>query len=954
LAADHAIVAAVWAPSGVALAATILLGYRIWPAVALGALVANATAESSLAMAAGIASGKTLGALTGAWLLRQARFDPALKRVRDVISLAILGAALSAALDASIGMGAVWATGESGGLWSSWEVWWLGDLTGVLVVTPAVLIVALGPRLSARSDQVAERTVLAAVLVGVTMLALGQEVTLAYPVFPLIVLAAMRFRQGGAVVAALAVATLTVVYTATGEGPFVGDSADADLLAAQLFVALGAMTALVVAAMKTERETAEAALSRHAESERELAEAQALAHIGSWRWDVEADRVSWSDELHRIFGVDCGSFDATCESFLKYIHPEDRELVETTVGATLAGGKPFEFEHRVMRPNGEERMLHSRGRVICDADGRPREMVGTAQDVTDRSLAQERFRALLEAAPDAIVIVNERGRIELINSQTLELFGYRRDELIGEPVEVLMPDRAARVHPAHVEAFVADPRARGMGTGLDLTAVRKDGTEFPVEVSLSPLRTPNGMLISSAIRDVTERKLAEQKLAHQALHDPLTGLPNRVLLLDRLEHALARSRRPESGVAVLFCDIDDFKVVNDSLGHEVGDGVLTALPACLRQALREGDTVARFGGDEFVILCEDLGSAAEAMTIAERISAVVARPFDLEHRRHHLSVSVGVVFVEGGRATASDVLCDADAAMYRAKGSGKGQFELFDARMRADLVGRLQTENELRRALREGELRLLYQPVLALTRYEFVGAEALVRWQHPERGLLPPSEFIGVAEDSGLIGPLGEWVIAEACGQAAAWGKRNGHGPGRISINLSPRQVSDADIAEALGQTLQSSGVDPALVELEITENALLEEGDAPRRTLQRLKDMGVRLVLDDFGTGYSSLSRLKRFPIDALKIDREFIDGLGTDAEDTAIVSAVLSMAQALGVDVVAEGVETSAQLAWLEEHGCTSAQGYLLAPPLTAVQLEEYRTDPTWFPAVAPADVG
>jgi diguanylate cyclase (GGDEF)-like protein/PAS domain S-box-containing protein len=816
----HAIVSAVWPPSGLALAAAIVLGARVAPAIFLGALLANATGDSAIGTAAGIATGNAIAALTGAYLLSRPDFDPALQRMRDVIALAIIGAALSTAVNATVGTGTLLASGvaDAEHLWSVWRVWWLGDLTGVLLVAPALLILAGGVRrVQPHRAWIAEASLIAAALVAVMLIVLHESVTLAYPIFPLIVLAAMRFRQPGAVIAGVLVSTTAVIYTANGKGPFAGGAADLDLLRAQVFVALAAMTGLLVAAMRTEWEKAEAALAQLGESERALAEAQQLAGIGSWEWDVLEDRITWSDELHRIYGLGPDAFGGDYESYLTAIHPDDRALVEQEIEVALRDATPFKFEHRALRPDGDVRVIEGRGRALVGADGRVERLLGTAQDVT-------------------------------------------------------------------------------------------------------------------------ERRLVEQKLEHQALHDPLTDLPNRALFLDRLEHALARSRRPDSSLAVYFCDVDDFKNVNDSLGHECGDELLVALPARLREALRGVDTVARFGGDEFVILCEDLSSEAQAIRIAERIAETFALPFEIDERQHHLSVSVGVVFVTGGKASAPEVLRDADAAMYRAKGGGKGRFEVFDERMRASLVARLQTEADLRRALDGGELRLLYQPVLSLEGDAFVGAEALVRWEHPQRGLLAPAEFITVAEDSGLIAPLGAWVLGAACRQAADWQRERAVGTDRwVSINLSPRQISHADVPALLAAALEQTGIDPALVSLELTETMLMEQSATALSTLQQLKEMGVRLVLDDFGTGYSSLSYLKRFPIDALKIDREFIDGLGSEAEDTAIVTAVLSMAEALGLDVIAEGVETPTQLAWLREHRCAFAQGYLLAHPLPADRLDE-----------------
>jgi diguanylate cyclase (GGDEF)-like protein/PAS domain S-box-containing protein len=567
-------------------------------------------------------------------------------------------------------------------------------------------------------------------------------------------------------------------------------------------------------------------------------------------------------------------------------------------------------------------------------------MVGSCQDISAFKLEEEHFRALLETAPDAMVIVDESGRIVLVNSQTERLFGYGRDELIGERVELLVPDRSSATHPGHRAEFGSDPHARPMGSGLDLNARRKDGSEFPVEISLSPLRTSDGMLVSAAIRDVTERKLAADALAHQARHDPLTGLPNRTLFLDRLEHALARSRRSGAKLAVLFLDLDDFKLVNDTLGHDSGDLLLISLTPRLCSALRPGDTVARFGGDEFVVLCEDLVAEADAVHIAERVADACAQPITIGDHERVLTVSAGVVMVQDGEATPADLLRDADAAMYRAKAKGKGGVEVFDEGMRARLMERITVESELRMALRRGELRLFYQPVVALSSAdaEIVGVEALVRWQHPERGLLEPADFIHIAEASGLIVPIGEWVIEEACRQAASWRDgRPGKPPIRVSVNLSPRQVARSDVAGAVARILERTGLDASLLDLEITERILLEEGEAAAKALRSLKAVGVRLVLDDFGTGYSSLSHLQRFTIDALKIDRSFVGGLGSEAGHGAIVKAVLGMAEALEVGVTAEGVETSHQLDRLRANGCVYAQGFLFSRPVPAGEMQE-----------------
>jgi diguanylate cyclase (GGDEF)-like protein len=445
-------------------------------------------------------------------------------------------------------------------------------------------------------------------------------------------------------------------------------------------------------------------------------------------------------------------------------------------------------------------------------------------------------------------------------------------------------------------------------------------------------------------REVSERKEAERELAHQALHDGLTGLPNRSLLFDRLGHALALGRRDGLGVAVLFADLDDFKRINDSLGHEAGDEVLMAVAARLDDALRVADTlarpitetVARFGGDEFVILCEGLASEHDATRIAQRVGAALAQPFVLGSEELFVTASVGVAVNFDSSATAESLIRDADVAMYAAKKRGRAHWELFDDAMRARVIDRLHRENELRQAIQRGELRLAYQPIVAVADQSVVGIEALVRWEHPARGLIPPMEFIPLAEETGLILPIGRWVLETACRQAAKWERTQPEKCPWVSVNLSARQLADAQLPNTIARALDDTGIDPHLLALEITETVLMEETESPVELLDTLRALGVRIFLDDFGTGYSSLSYLKRLPLDVLKLDRSFIAGLESDDEsDNRIVAAVIEMARALGIDLIAEGVETKTQLAFLRELGCTIAQGYYFARPTSPEEI-------------------
>ena len=570
------------------------------------------------------------------------------------------------------------------------------------------------------------------------------------------------------------------------------------------------------------------------------------------------------------------------------------------------------------------------------------------RDVTERKRfedalkeSEERYRSAFEDASVGVALVGLDNRYLRVNRAFCEMLGYAEHELIGESsFQITHPDDREKSR-ARTELLVG---GRSRTLGLEKRYVRKDGSILWVLSDVSLVRGAGGEPVHfvGQYQDVTERKRLEEELEYRAFHDPTTDLPNRALFADRLKHALARMERREGKkVAVLFMDLDNFKFVNDTLGHREGDRLLAAVAGRLRRCLRPEDTAARLGGDEFAALLEDVEDVGGATCVAYRIIRELRTPFLLEGQEVYVTPSIGISLGESSQDPPENLLRSADVAMYRAKEEGKARYRVFDPGMEDKVKKRLRLENDLRRAVERDEFVVHYQPVAALDTGRIVGTEALARWEHPGRGLVPPSEFVPLAEEIGLIVPIGARVLREACHQAREWQGLYPSDPRdpplMVGVNLSARQLRHPGLLEQVVEVLQESGLDPRWLTLEVTESGMVEEGERHIGTLRKLRDLGVGFALDDFGTGYSSLAYLKRLPVGMLKIDRSFVERIGEDAEDEVLLEGVVGIAHGLGLRVLAEGVETPEQLARVRNLGCDLAQGIYFSEPLPAKAVGE-----------------
>ncbi|MHC2146386.1 putative bifunctional diguanylate cyclase/phosphodiesterase [Pseudomonas sp. 210_17 TE3656] len=668
-------------------------------------------------------------------------------------------------------------------------------------------------------------------------------------------------------------------------------------------------------------------------SEQRLALALEASELGLWDWNLETDEVHHT-QLRELFGLEPAQVRSVRNDLKPRLHPDDLPLLRRTLVEHLKGrSEDYRVEYRVRHSQGHWCWIEDRGRAVeHGANGKVVRMLGTRRDVSAQKAQEEQQRlaaTVFEAASEGIAILDPNFVLLTVNQAYCEVTGYSREELLSRNALELPSSRDARRHSLAIEQAL-DQQGRWQG---ELVEARKNGDLYPQWLQLNGVRDARGTIsnIVGFYTDLSARRESEERLRYLAHYDELTGLANRALFRLRLHDAGQRVRLNGRSLALLHIDLDRFKLLNESLGHELADQLLKKMAQRIANAVPEADTVARLSGDEFAVLFDGYNNLSSLVRVTTRLLDKLRVPQRLDGHEVVISASVGISLLSDATFDLGALVSQADMAKQHAKHLGGDSFQFYTENLRASTLERLQLENHLRKAIEERQLLVYYQPKLCLRQGRLLAAEALVRWQHPQWGMVPPSEFIGLAEETGLISPIGEFVLRQACWQACEW-QRQGLAPIRVSVNLSVYQLRQGKLVSLVRQVLEESGLAPHLLELELTESQLLDSVEHIITTFQQLHELGVKLAIDDFGTGYSSLSYLKRFPVDYVKIDQAFIRGLHEGSEDAAITRAIIAMAKSLDLKVVAEGVETPEQLALLREQGCDEVQGYLISKPVDA----------------------
>lgn len=671
-------------------------------------------------------------------------------------------------------------------------------------------------------------------------------------------------------------------------------------------------------------------LDRLAASEQKLQQAQQIARLASWEMDHPTQRLTWSDGILQIVETTPDRLSDSYEALRSSVHPDDFATVNRTFNNAIEQHKNYEVIYRLLTGNGNVKYVHERGETAYTETGEPSRTLGTLQDVTQQMQADAKLRqaaAVFKNTAEGVIITDLKGTILEVNRAFTRITGYDREDIVGQNPRVLKSGRYSRDFYREMWHSLIN---HGNWQG-EIWNRRKNGSTYPELLTISTVTDDNGTRSGyvGVFSDITKVKESEAKLHHLAHHHPLTDLPNRLLLDVRLSQSLQHAQRNQTKLAVIFVDIDRFKHINDSMGHSIGDQILQEFAERLRPLFRNSDTVAHLGGDEFVVILEDIDAAHMIVPLLEKVRQATERPFQLVDWEAHITVSMGISFFPDDSDSAADLLRNADTAMYKVKADGGNSYCFYTQEMTTAAMEYVLMDNALREAITKEQFRLVYQPQVDITSRKWVGMEVLLRWHHPVLNWVSPGAFIPIAEQTGAIREIGAWVLRQACIQGRKW-LDDGLQFGRISVNVAGPQIQAGNLVTVVAQTLAETGLPPESLELEVTEGFIMQQPESQIQQLRAIRNMGVSIAIDDFGTGYSSLSYLKQLPIDKLKIDQSFVRDIPQNSDDMAIAEAVVALGKALNLEIIAEGVETEDQATFLQHKGCDQAQGYLYSKPV------------------------
>lgn len=927
-------VSLIWLPTGIAITSMLRYGKLAVAAVFISAWVLEISAGFSILVSGSLAIGNTLGPLLSKWILRKQGFRRDFSRRRDVIGFG-LAVMAGMCISASGGTLTLWMHGLSSDLVAVWFTWWAGDTVGALLAGPLLLSFSLTSLsgLSVRRKEIFGFLLLFAVANWFIFASPYSHQHLTFIIVGFMIWVAMRFGITGASCAVLTASLFSAWATSHNMGPFY-EGGQANLLILWAYMTTMVLITLIITALQSESKDATLQIQEAYQRINKVASRlPGLVMQYRIRPDHSASIPFASDAIFQMFEVTHEEVRDDALHLFARIDPRDIENGTALIREAMRNLSPWQSEFRMCRKDGTVRWLY--------LDGLPEPEPGGSMlwhcfitDITERKQAEQdlRIAACTFESQEGIFVTDANWIMLRLNQAFTRITGYAAEDLIGKRPPLHKTKQQDRDFFEHINISLKEHR---FWHG-ELWSRRKDGEIYPQMITLTAITDNHGEVSNyiASFTDISRHKGYEAEIRNLAFYDPLTQLPNRRLLMDRLQHLISISNRNDTHSAILFIDLDNFKTLNDTRGHDAGDLLLIETASRLQTCVRDSDTVARLGGDEFVVVLEELSidkedAVRQADMIAEKIRQLLSQPYMITDFEHHGSSSIGVCLFHGGDITVKDLFKRADTAMYEAKTAGRNAVRFFDPAMQAILVVRMLLESNLRVALANNQFQLYYQ-VQVNSEGKLIGAEALLRWIHPDRGFISPADFIPLAEETGLIIPIGLWVLETACTQLKQWESSKETRHLTLAVNVSAKQFQQVDFVDTLSEIIQRHKIDPTRLKIELTESTVLDNVDATTEKMHELKKLGIAFSMDDFGTGYSSLAYLQRLPLNQLKIDQSFVRDLSHDENDATIVRAIISLGVNLGLNVIAEGVETSAQRAFLIAHNCYAFQGYYFSKPL------------------------